>query len=190
MVLEQKEMDVIKELQTQEKSCVEKYRRYKEQACDMELKNLFGKIEKLEQKHYDTLGKVLEGEVPECNCNDDDGKNYEPPVTYTQADNSEDKKTDCFLVTDCIGTEKMVSSEYNSKVFRFANAALRKLMADIQIEEQNHAEMLYKYKAWLKSACAYSFSLFLYYFRIFLWLQKNFSIDIKWIIVVLFLKYK
>ena len=54
MVLEQKEMDVIKELQTQEKSCVEKYRRYKEQACDMELKNLFGKIEKLEQKHYDT----------------------------------------------------------------------------------------------------------------------------------------
>lgn len=146
MVLEQKEMDVIKELQTQEKSCVEKYRRYKEQACDMELKNLFGKIEKLEQKHYDTLGKVLEGEVPECNCNDDDGKKYEPPVTYTQADNSEDKKTDCFLVTDCIGTEKMVSSEYNSKVFRFANAALRKLMADIQIEEQNHAEMLYKYK--------------------------------------------
>lgn len=145
MVLEQKEMDVIKELQTQEKSCVEKYRRYKGQACDMELKNLFGKIEKLEQKHYDTLGKVLEGEVPECNCNDDDGKNYEPPVTYTQADNSEDKKTDCFLVTDCIGTEKMVSSEYNSKVFRFANAALRKLMADIQIE-QNHAEMLYKYK--------------------------------------------
>ena len=89
MVLEQKEMDVIKELQTQEKSCVEKYRRYKEQACDMELKNLFGKIEKLEQKHYDTLGKVLEGEVPECNCNDDDGKNYEPPVTYAQADNSE-----------------------------------------------------------------------------------------------------
>ena len=67
-------------------------------------------------------------------------------VTYTQADDSEDKKTDCFLVTDCIGTEKMVSSEYNSKVFRFANTALRKLLADIQIEEQNHAEMLYKYK--------------------------------------------
>ena len=52
MVLEQKEMDVIKELQTQEKSCVEKYRRYKEQACDMELKNLFEKIEKLEQKKH------------------------------------------------------------------------------------------------------------------------------------------
>ena len=59
MVLEQKEMDVIKELQTQEKSCVEKYRRYKEQACDMERKNLFEKIEKLEQKHYDTLERFF-----------------------------------------------------------------------------------------------------------------------------------
>ena len=28
----------------------------------------------------------------------------------------------------------------------FANTALRKLLADIQIEEQNHAEMIYKYK--------------------------------------------
>ena len=43
-------------------------------------------------------------------------------------------------------TEKLVSSEYNTDVFVFADAALRKLLADIQIEEQNHALMLYKYK--------------------------------------------
>ena len=55
-------------------------------------------------------------------------------------------KNDCFLATDCIGTEKMVSSEYNSNVFKFSEPSLRKLLADIQIEEQNHAEMLYKYK--------------------------------------------
>lgn len=146
MVLEKKEIDVIKELQTQEKNCVEKYRRYKEQAKDIELKNLFGRISELEQKHYDTLEKVLDGEIPDCDCNDSNGKDYQPMATYSMEDNSEDKKTDCFLVTDCIGTEKMVSSEYNSKVFRFANTALRKLLADIQIEEQNHAEMLYKYK--------------------------------------------
>ena len=36
--------------------------------------------------------------------------------------------------------------EYNSNVFKFSDASLRKLLADIQIEEQNHAEMLYKYK--------------------------------------------
>ena len=60
--------------------------------------------------------------------------------------NSEDKKNDCFLATDCIGTEKMVSGEYNSNVFVFEDSCLRKLLADIQVEEQNHAEMLYKYK--------------------------------------------
>ena len=40
----------------------------------------------------------------------------------------------------------MVSGEYNSNVFNFGDSDVRKLLADIQIEEQNHAEMLYKYK--------------------------------------------
>ncbi len=60
--------------------------------------------------------------------------------------NSEDKKADCYLATDCIGTEKLVSGEYISDVFVFGNSDIRKLLADIQIEEQNHAEMLWKYK--------------------------------------------
>ena len=98
MILKQNEIDVITELQTQEKNCVEKYRRYKEQAKDEELKNLFGEIEQLEQKHYDTLGQVLNGDVPCCDCNDSRGKDYAPTATYSTA------------------------------------------------EEQNHAEMLYKYK--------------------------------------------
>ena len=50
------------------------------------------------------------------------------------------------MATDCIGTEKLVSGEYNTNVFNFANSDVRKLLADIQVEEQNHAEMLYKYK--------------------------------------------
>lgn len=54
---------------------------------------------------------------------------------------------DAFLATDAIGTEKLVSMEkYNTNVFMFGDSDLRKLMADIQVEEQNHAEMLYKYK--------------------------------------------
>ena len=70
--------------------------------------------------------------------------NQEP--IYTAASQSEDKMHDAFLATDAIGTEKMVSSEYNTNVFMFGDSDLRKLMADIQVEEQNHAEMLYKYK--------------------------------------------
>lgn len=146
MILKQNEIDVITELQTQEKNCVEKYRRYKEQAKDEELKNLFGEIEQLEQKHYDTLGQVLNGDVPFCDCNDSRGKDYAPTATYSTAGDSEEKQADNFLVTDCIGTEKMVSSEYNTNVFRFGEPSVRKLLADIQVEEQNHAEMLYKYK--------------------------------------------
>ncbi len=144
--LKEKEITTIKDLQTQEKSCIEKYKRYSQQAKDPVLKDLFSQLQKKEQEHYDTLGKVLKGEVVQCDCNDSDGKNYQPKATYTAMSAPEDKENDCFLATDCIGTEKLVSGEYNTNVFNFAENWLRKLLADIQIEEQNHAEMLYKYK--------------------------------------------
>ncbi len=146
MILTDKETTAIRDLQTQEQSCIEKYRRYGTQAKDGELQSLFQKLEKEEQQHYQSLGKVLSGSVPSCNCNDNSGKNYSPKAAYSAMTDSDDKKNDCFLATDCIGTEKMVSSEYNSNVFKFSEPELRKLLADIQIEEQNHAEMLYKYK--------------------------------------------
>lgn len=146
MILNQTEASAISELQTGEKNCIEKYRRYKEQAKDPVLKNLFGELESFEQKHYDALGQVLNGQVPSCDCNDSSGRDYEPKATYSANDQSEDKKSDNFLATDCIGTEKLVSSEYNADVFRFSEAPVRKLLADIQVEEQNHAEMLYKYR--------------------------------------------
>lgn len=146
MVLQEKERAAIMDLQTQEKSCIEKYGKYAQQARDPELKNLFQTLQKEEQEHYDSLGKVLEGKVPSCDCNDTDGRDYQPKATYSAMSDSEDKKHDCFLATDCIGTEKLVSGEYNTDVFVCRDSDLRKLLADIQIEEQNHAEMLYKYK--------------------------------------------
>lgn len=146
MQLRQKEITVLKDLQTQEKSCIEKYGRYKEQAKDPELKNLFENLQQNEQEHYDSLEQVINGTVPTVNCNCSSGEEYQPKATYSMLDDSEDKQNDCFLATDCIGTEKLVSGEYNTEVFAFADSAIRKLLADIQIEEQNHAEMLYKYK--------------------------------------------
>lgn len=73
-------------------------------------------------------------------------QNYEPKATYSAMENTDDKLHDAFLATDCIGTEKLVSGEYNTDVFNFGDSGVRKLLADIQVEEQNHAEMLYKYK--------------------------------------------
>ena len=107
---------------------------------------LHRKVSKIEQTHYDSLTQVLDGTVPSSDCNDSDGRNYEPRAIYTAASQSEDKMHDAFLATDAIGTEKLVSGEYNTNVFMFGDSDLRKLMADIQVEEQNHAEMLYKYK--------------------------------------------
>ena len=104
MVLSEKETAAIKDLQTQEKTCVEKYSRYSKEAKDPVLVNLFTDLHKKEQQHFDSLGQVLNGTVPNCNCNDSDGKNYNPTATYSLAE-SEDKKNDCFLATDCIGTE-------------------------------------------------------------------------------------
>lgn len=154
MILKEKERSVIEDLQTQEKSCVEKYGKYAEQARDPELKNLFRNIQQEEQKHYESLSMILSGSVPECNCNDRSGKDYQPKAVYTAMSSPEDKQHDAFLATDCIGTEKLVSGTYNDDVFAFEDSGVRKLLADIQIEEQNHAEMLYKYKTvmvWHKS---------------------------------------
>ena len=105
MILTEKETTIIKDLQTQEKACIEKYSRYKEEAKDEELKEIFKNIEEQERKHLETLTKVLNGDTPCCDCNDSKGKEYSPKGNYADVTDSEDKKNDCFLATDCIGTE-------------------------------------------------------------------------------------
>ena len=116
MVLSEKETAAIKDLQTQEQTCIEKYGRYSTEAKDPVLVNLFTDLKKKEQQHYDSLGQVLSGTVPKCNVNDSHGKEYSPTATYQSA------------------------------AVVFSEPDVRKLLADIQVEEQNHAEMLYKYK--------------------------------------------
>lgn len=146
MALTEKETAAIKDLQTQEQSCIDKYGKYATQAKDPVLQNLFTSLKQEEEKHYQSLGQVLNGTAPTCDCNDSRGKQYSPVATYEQGVQSPNKDSDCFLATDGIGTEKLISGEYNSDIFVFGDSDVRKLLADIQIEEQNHAEMLYKYK--------------------------------------------
>lgn len=97
MILKEKERTTIEDLQTQEKSCIEKYGRYAQQAKDPELKNLFQTLQQKEREHYDSLDCVLRGEVPQCNCNDSDGRDYQPKATYTAMSSPEDKQQDSFL---------------------------------------------------------------------------------------------
>ena len=146
MQLTEKEQSVIKELQTQEKSCVEKYRFYESSAKDPELQKLFHQIGDEEQEHFDSLADVLKGNVPNVKAQESGTQGCTPSVTYDKNCNSEDKKHDAFLCTDSIATEKLVSSTYNNDLFQFAASNIRKLLNHIQTEEQNHAEMIYKYK--------------------------------------------
>lgn len=146
MQLTEQETTVIKDLQAQEKTCVEKYRFYEASANDSQLKDLFHRIGDEEQEHFDSLGQVLKGEVPQVQAAQSGPQGFHPTSTYSASDNSEEKKHDQFLCTDSIATEKLVSSTYNNDLFRFAATNVRKLLNHIQTEEQNHAEMIYKYK--------------------------------------------
>ena len=59
MILKEKERTVIEDLQTQEKSCIEKYGKYAQQAKDPELRTLFQSLQQKEREHYDSLSMVL-----------------------------------------------------------------------------------------------------------------------------------
>ena len=61
MILSEKETTVIKDLQTQEQCCVEKYERYSKLAKDQVLIDLFTDLHGKEQKHLESLTQVLSG---------------------------------------------------------------------------------------------------------------------------------
>ena len=85
MILSEKERTTIEDLQTQEKSCIEKYGMYAGQAKDPELKKLFQTLQSKEREHYDSLGRVLKGTMPSLMTATSYGKrNYEPKLVIYQ----------------------------------------------------------------------------------------------------------
>ncbi len=147
MKLTQEEKMFLKNLRTQEELCIDKYRFYSQQAKDEELKDLFQDIQKDEKQHYEALSEVMEGKVPSVSARNTSPDDYQPRGRYKNGGSARDKKHDQFLCTDSITTEKYVSSAYNNDLFHFASQDLRGVLNTIQTEEQNHAEMIYKYKA-------------------------------------------
>ena len=62
MNLTQKETTLLNDLKSQEQLCIEKYNKYSQMAHDPELKNLFSTLSQNEQKHFDTLNQILQGQ--------------------------------------------------------------------------------------------------------------------------------
>ena len=149
MILTEKENTILKDLQTQEKVCMEHYNLCASTANDGCLKDLFTQIAKDEQEHYQFLGQLMKGEMPSYKSTDSiasKAASYQPKAAYTGSANQADKQHDALLCSDSIGNEKMVSADYNTNLFHFGNGEVRRLLNHIQTEEQEHAEMIYKYK--------------------------------------------
>ncbi|MBE6023727.1 MAG: ferritin-like domain-containing protein [Cellulosilyticum sp.] len=146
MSLNQKEESLIKDLQEQEKLCIQKYTRYEQQAHDVELKNLFDTLRENEINHYEALEALKNNETEKPEINHLDAANYCPKSTYTKEMNNREKEDDAYFCTDSIATEKFISTSYNNDLFQFASTEVRDTLNQIQTDEQNHAEMIYKYK--------------------------------------------
>lgn len=143
MTLTQKETELLKDLQDQEKLCIEKYTRASEKARDAQLKNLFTDLAAAERGHLDTLNKIGAGNVPAQNSGTSPLENK----TFTQNYTAEtpEKKDDCFLCTDLLTTEKHASSLYDTYIFEFADKGARDCLNAIQKQEQLHGKLIYDY---------------------------------------------
>ncbi|MBQ7332997.1 MAG: ferritin-like domain-containing protein [Clostridia bacterium] len=142
MVLTEKETSLLKDMKSQEELCIKKYTKYASEAKCEKLKELFNSIANKEREHLKTIVEISEGKEPKapsgvCATND--------LCIACSYQNTEDKDSDCFLLSDMLTTEKQVSSLYNTSVFEFTQPPLRKMLSHIQSEEQQHGEWLYAF---------------------------------------------
>lgn len=149
MILTEKETMLLNDLKSEEKLCIDKYNKYASQACDQQLKNIFSSIGQTEQNHYDTITQMLNGTVPSMNMGSNQKPNFQTNsqqnLTQQQSYGQDQRKNDEYLCTDALGTEKHVSSTYNTCIFEFKDENTRNTLNHIQKEEQEHGKKLYDY---------------------------------------------
>jgi spore coat protein CotF len=145
MTLTVKETNLLFDLKSQEEICIEKYKKYENDAVDPALKSLFSSIRTAEESHLTTVTDILSGsEVSVGTAPSAVSEKLEcPPSSCTE----DEKKRDAFLCKDALAMEKHVSSLYDTSIFEFTSPTLRDTLNHIQKEEQNHGEKLYGYMA-------------------------------------------
>ena len=142
MILTNKETDLLKDMKDQEELCIEKYTRYANVAKCEGLSCLLNSLAETERKHLNTINDIMAGKEPPTPAPLSANNNMCGACTYA---NEEDKKADAFMLRDMLSTEKHVSSVYNTAVFEFKSPATRKMLSNIQAEEQQHGEMIYAF---------------------------------------------
>lgn len=156
MKLTQKEATLIKDLKTQEMLCAEKYQKHSESAVDKQLSKLFNELSAVEQNHYKMLCTLEKGRVPKVGGQQQGGSKQKSQQTTKQkttktfkstygTQETKDKQNDSFLCNDVLAAEKQASGLYNTCVFEFVDPQARKLLNQIQTQEQNHGKYIYDY---------------------------------------------
>lgn len=147
MQFTQKETDLLKDLKSQEKLCVEKYTKSASCALDPQLKELFTSIANVEQQHLNTISQIEQGNPPSSQSGGSSQTvKSDFTATYGMGD-TPDKQADCYLCQDLLTVEKQVSSAYNTSIFEFKDTAVRDALNHIQKEEQEHGKAIYDYMA-------------------------------------------
>ena len=151
-MLTNKEKTLIQDNLNAEYLCIRKYEQYAAMATDPQLKQVFADLATKEQQHATTLKNML----TQNGC---DAQNMFESYTKPTGDLSNVQSslgsTDAQLLNDALGTEKHVSSSYNTAVLESVDANIRKQLQHIQQEEQDHAETLFNAmnsRGWYKTS--------------------------------------
>lgn len=138
----QKELNLLNDLKSQEQICVEKYTRYENSASSPDLKNLMKQIGSKEQTHIDTINSIISGQVPNMSSG---GTSQPLTAVKSNYSSSSGYENDKYLCTDALSTEKHVSSIYNTGIFEMRDVTVRDALNHIQKEEQEHGEKIFSY---------------------------------------------
>lgn len=140
----QKERDMLEELKSHEKLCIEKYKRHSECANDEQLKSLFQGLAEEENEHLQSLNSIGNGCVPPVS-------NAEKPLpvfsSKYKAMLCPEKSADMYLCNDLLSGEKQVSHLYDTALFEFRDKNVRDFLNHIQKDEQTHGKIIYDYMA-------------------------------------------
>ncbi len=147
MTFNKKEQSLLKDLQSEEKMCAEKYRKAAENANDPFLQQMFNEIGQDEQEHYETVTQMLSGVMPEPSekANRRGRSGEKSPEALKSKVSRAAKQQDQYLLDDLLATEKFVSGAYNTSVFEFSDEKARQTLSKIQQQEQHHGKQLSAY---------------------------------------------
>jgi len=159
--LTQKETSLLKDQQTHEKVCIQKYQTYASQAQDPQLKQLLTSYADQEQQHLNTLTQMLSGQVPSASSSTSSSSSPSSMSSSTGVQSSAtsslsssssssgqsgtSSQSDRALCSDMLMTEKFVSGAYDSAIFECADTNMRQALNHIQKEEQEHGNGLFQY---------------------------------------------